>query len=91
MLLDSKLCRPEGSQAPSWEYHVKYFAVGSPWEEELIRCGPGDLLNVMGSEGWELVSVTIRPKDYLLTEDTVVCFFKRMATGQPTIPDPFDC
>ena len=78
MLIDAKLCRPEGSDAPSWEYHVQYFAVGSPFEEQLIRRDRGDLLNALGSEGWELASVVIRPKDALFfRDDQVVCYFKR--------------
>jgi Domain of unknown function (DUF4177) len=65
---------------------MEHFAVGSPNEEELIRCDRGDLLNALGSEGWELASVVIRPKDEWFREERVICVFKRRVV-EPRKPE----
>ena len=83
----AELQRPKGSDTPSWEYHVEHFLTDTPIEAEVLR--DGELLNVFGAEGWELVCVLFRPKTPDL-EEHVFCFFKRRVTNTKPERPPFD-
>jgi hypothetical protein len=57
---DRGVARSEGSDAPSWEYHIERFAADSPAEEEMLR--DAKWLNAYGAEGWELANIYRLPK-----------------------------
>ena len=57
---DRGVARSEGSDAPSWEYHIERFAADLPAEEEMLR--DAKWLNAYGAEGWELANIYRLPK-----------------------------